>query len=393
MKNILFVDDEPQILKAMNRLLIQDDFNIYMATGALEALEIMGNIKIDLMVTDMRMPNIDGYELLKRAKAKFPEVIRLIVSGYADEKLVYKALEGGYAKMYILKPWDNDAFRNLIIQMLETKEILESKNIFSVINLSEKVPTMPQIYRKLLTLIDEDAGMDDIAKAIEQDQSTAARVLHLANTAFFGAKTGSIKQATMYLGLSNLKNLVLTSSIFEMNNIDGGIKSFNKDKLWLHTNLTNCFVNDIYEKLLKKKLKEISATAGLLHDIGMVILMNLYPEKYRNIYKFVKIEKTMTLEEAEKKLLGVTHSEVGGYLLNWWELPHNIVEAAMYHRDPFSEHVINKELVTVVYLADSLSWKIVDPDIEEEIDIKALEVLNISLDDWQAFLNEADYRM
>jgi CheY-like chemotaxis protein len=126
-KTLLFVDDEKQILKAIRRSFLDTDYTIYTANSGEEALIILEKVKIDLIVADMRMPAMDGYELLQSVKQKHPSIIRLILSGYAEEKMIIDALENNLAKMYLFKPWDNKALIKAIGQALGAEELPDGK--------------------------------------------------------------------------------------------------------------------------------------------------------------------------------------------------------------------------------------------------------------------------
>lgn len=117
-RSILFVDDEKQILKAIRREFIETDYSTFFANDAEEALDIIDNTKIDLIVTDMRMPVMDGYELLKQVRAKYPQIKRVALSGYADENLMKNSLENGLAELYIFKPWDRKEIVSSIEMLL-----------------------------------------------------------------------------------------------------------------------------------------------------------------------------------------------------------------------------------------------------------------------------------
>jgi len=119
-KTLLFVDDEKQILMAIRRLFLDTDYTIYAVSSGEEALRILEEVKVDLIVADMRMPAMDGYELLQRVKQKYPSTVRLILSGYAEEKLIVSALENNLAMLYLFKPWDNKALIGTIEQVLKS---------------------------------------------------------------------------------------------------------------------------------------------------------------------------------------------------------------------------------------------------------------------------------
>ena len=110
MKKILIVDDEVQILKALSRMFLDTDYEIFTADNSMEALKLLETTEINMVISDMRMPEMDGYKLLSMIKDKYPDIIRIILSGYADEKPMFQALLHNVAKLYIFKPWNNDSF-------------------------------------------------------------------------------------------------------------------------------------------------------------------------------------------------------------------------------------------------------------------------------------------
>ncbi len=372
-KRILFVDDEKQILRALRRLFVQSDYEVSFANSAKEALEILEKNEVELLITDIRMPEMDGFELLREVKANYPLTLRVALSGYTDNNKVFNALEDNLAKIYLFKPWDNRELLNIIDQLFELESLLKNKNLLNLINNVDKLPTVPNLYTELSNLVEKDANVDQISKKIEEDQSIASRVLRVANSAFYGAKTGSISQAIMYIGLINVKNIVLSNAIFTSFTGNSQIK----DMLWNHVNISNKLMNIIYQRCLNKKVPNMYASAGLLHDVGRVIMLQFFDNEFEEVVNRVKKEK-LQIHQLEQNILGVDHQKIGAYLLNWWEIPTPIVESAMYHHDPLNENIINKELVQVVHISNYYSWKIVDKENSfEELNLKVLEELNI----------------
>ncbi|WP_083943517.1 response regulator [Caldicellulosiruptor naganoensis] len=114
------------ILKALNRAFLDEDYEVFFAQNAEEALKIMEESHIDLIISDMRMPNISGFELLKIIKQRYPSTIRVILSGYADENLVFRALQTNIAKLCILKPWDNERLKQIIRNIFELEDLMKA---------------------------------------------------------------------------------------------------------------------------------------------------------------------------------------------------------------------------------------------------------------------------
>lgn len=353
-KVILFVDDEVQILKSLKRLFRGSGYEVHYADSGMKALKVLEEGHVDLMVTDIRMPTMDGFELLKQVKENYPLTLRVALSGFTDNRKIYSALENNLAKLYMFKPWNNSELLMTIDKMFELEEALKDRDLLDMVNNLDEIPSIPMLYREISRLVEEDANIEDIAAKIEKDQAIASKVLKVANSAFYGAKTGSITQAIMYIGLINVKNIVLTNSVF--NNYGSRIEYH--DTLWQHVNITNKIVNLVYQRALNKRLPNVYASAGLLHDIGRIILLRFFEAQYSEVLNRIKSGDEKSMSELEAELIGFDHQQVGGYLLSWWEIPVPIVEAAFYHHDPMSDKIINKELVQVVHIANHYSWKL-----------------------------------
>ncbi len=362
-KKILFVDDEVQILKSLKRLFRGSGYEVFFADSGKLAIEVLEQGPIDLVVTDIRMPEMDGFELLKYIKEHYPLTLRVALSGFTDNRKIFSALENNLAKLYMFKPWENAEFLSTIDKIFELEDILIDQDLLDMINNLDEIPSIPDLYRELSKMVEDDVDIERISSKIEQDQAIASKILKVANSAFYGAKTGSINQAIMYIGLINVKNIVLTNSVFS----NFGNQSKYQNSLWEHVNLANKIVMFIYQKCLNKRIPNIYASAGLLHDIGKVILIHFFEDVYVEIIKqSCGKENQKNRSEVEVELLGVDHQQIGGYLLSWWEIPVPIVEAALYHHDPMNDSIINKELVQVVHLANYYSWKYLNQGYSSE---------------------------
>ncbi|MEA3241140.1 MAG: hybrid sensor histidine kinase/response regulator [Pseudomonadota bacterium] len=105
---VLFVDDETRVLKSIKRGLIGEPYDCLFALSGMEALEIMASRPVQVIITDMRMPEMNGLELLREVRKRFPETIRMVLSGYAQTNTVLAAVNEGYVYRYITKPWKLD---------------------------------------------------------------------------------------------------------------------------------------------------------------------------------------------------------------------------------------------------------------------------------------------
>jgi len=379
-KKILFVDDEQPILNTFQRFFRGSGVTVFTAESGHRALEILAQEKIDIIISDMRMPQMSGHQLLRRVKELYPATIRLILSGHADEKEIIKALLDGSCKMYILKPWDGKSLQKTILQLLEIKEVLQARKLLTIINQIDSLHLRPQIFSRLMELIDANADMQHIAAVVEEEPALAAKVLHMANSAFYGMRTGSISQAIVYLGLTTVKNIVLLTCLCE-SVPDRGSGLFSREALWQHAIRMNRLVNRFHYRLTGKNIPPVAASVGLVINIGLTVLVKQMPVQYKQIAAALREQPGAQLLALERGIIGVTHPEVGGYLLDWWGFPQPIIESTLFHYDPFHHNVTDRTLVAIACLAHYCALQGKDNWEQLPVDERVLSFFNITRED------------
>ncbi|MBN2705034.1 MAG: HDOD domain-containing protein [Deltaproteobacteria bacterium] len=353
-KSILFVDDERSVLRALRRTFMNSGYKLYFADSGELGLKILAAGRIDLVLSDMRMPEMDGYEFLRRVRELYPRVIRLILSGFVEESYVYKALIDGSAKTYLAKPWHTGELLSLVAGLVETEEILGSKRLLAVLNTVTSLPMMPEIYHQVMALIDADADFDKIVAVIEKDPAITAKVLQVANSAFFKSGTASLKRAAVFIGLMTLKDIVVGSAVFQT--LAGPpLADYDPELIWKHAVLCNRLLGEMYEAVHDKKPPEDVAAIGLLHNVGELLMLKYFPQVLKRIGALREQYPDRDLLQLEKELLGADHAELGAYLLNWWNMPYPLVEAALYHNNPLAVLSPNRQNVVLLHIADYLA--------------------------------------
>ena len=211
---------------------------------------------------------------------------------------------------------------------------------------TKTLPTLPGVITKLNSLSEnEKSSVQEMARIVSSDQVLSARILRLANSPSYGFyRVSTISNAMILLGVNVVKSLALSSSIFE-------IMEKNSVGLWEHSLGTATAANIIAKKLALPEVEEIS-TAGLLHDIGKVIIGLKCSEKVQEMRSIIKTDEIYTIE-AERRILDTDHAEVGGWLSKSWFLPDKLSEPITYHHDVAAseDHRIK---TAVVHLADVL---------------------------------------
>ena len=370
-KKVLIIDDERTILRGLEKLLKDESFHTTYLTNGIEALEYLETNEVDMIISDTRMPDMDGETLLGEVKKRHPDVIRVALCHISENRRISKLIEKGLAKQYVFKPWDDVELKMSINSILEMSARLLDEENLGKINKLKDLPSLPSLYHELVLLMERDADIIEVSNLISRDQAIASKILKLANSAFYGRKTGNIKQAIMTMGLNNVKNIVLNNSFFKES-------SEALDKLWQHTIDTNRLCLAIYDQCLNKRIPSLFGSAGLLHDIGRVIMFMFHGDEYGPILE-EKETSDKTLIDLEIEHFHSTHQDVGAFLLNSWDLPYAYVEAAMFHHRPLDERVVNQELISVVHLADYYATELLSNDETHNLlDQRVFERLNIT---------------
>jgi HD-like signal output (HDOD) protein/CheY-like chemotaxis protein len=356
-RQILVVDDEDSITRYLYRTLRGKEYDVHVANCGLDALTILEHNSIDLIISDMRMPLMNGYELLSIVRKHYPNIIRIILSGDSDRETIIRAAADGTARSYLTKPVNNEVLKTHIARLLSTSDLLRQHLLVQTIDSIEIMPVMPPLYDELLSLIKQNKSMDVIAAFISKDPEYAAKILRIANSSLFGVQIGSITHALVYLGLETVKQLVLGTEIFR-SFVQFGTDRKEIELLWEHSKMTNQILHKIYRKVHNSAIPDEYSCCGLLHDTGLLLMVNHFPTKYLEIQNRMRIDN-LTIEQAEKSVLGVTHESLGAYLLDLWNLPQSIIENCLYHHNPINEAVTNIEICSILHVADYFSWKMV----------------------------------
>jgi len=217
-KKILFVDDEPMILQGLQRMLrsMREEWEMTFVDGGEKALEAMAASPFDVVVTDMRMPVMNGAQLLMEVRRRHPMTVRLILSGHADSDLVAQCL--GVAHQYISKPCDPEQLKTMIQNACLIGDDKVTGTVKALLGSIDRLPCMPEVFQELeQALADPETSSQRLGAIIQQDMGMTAKLLKIVNSAFFGLRRtiSNPFEAVTYLGIDTIKALVLVNSIFE----------------------------------------------------------------------------------------------------------------------------------------------------------------------------------
>ena len=353
---VLFVDDELPMLRILTVGMrsMSAQWDMQFASSGEEALALARQKAFDVVVTDMRMPGMNGAQLLNQILRLHPQTIRIVLSGYADLNELVSCV--GLTHQFLGKPCSLDDLRTCLKRVTEVKNRLNNDKLCELIAGIKNLPSVPELYLEIADAIQSpSASAQRIAELAEQDPALCARVLQLCNSAYFGLnrKVFAVDEAVQLIGVASIQSLALAVPIFSA--FDGKkIPEFSIEKLWRHSTHTGALGRRIFNKhMAGSHLAAQSFAAGILHDIGKLILADNLPEEYAGVLAESSATGT-PLHEVEHKHFHATHADVGAYLLALWGLPIPLVEAVACHHHPQRCGTGELCLAGVVHIANAL---------------------------------------
>jgi putative nucleotidyltransferase with HDIG domain len=345
MIRIIFVDDELNVLQAMRRSLhaMKSEWNMEFVSGGVEALAALKASAADVIVSDMRMPGMDGWQLLTEVKKLYPQTVRLILSGQAEATSIMRAV--GMAHQYLAKPCEAAAIKSAIVQTLKLRHFVSNDQLIALVGQVSTLPSAPKAFQEILTCLQEpNTSMADVARIIGRDVAMTANIMKMVNSAFFGARQPILTtdRAVAYLGLDTLGALVLAHSVFKSGR-PTAIAGFSLERLYGHSLHTAMAARAIAlcEKFPPAEAEK-AFLAGVLHDVGKIVFAT------RTI---PTVGAAMSIE-AYSALMQTHHAEVGAYLLGLWGFPNPIVEAVAFHHIPSCAVAEGLSLAGLIHVAN-----------------------------------------
>ncbi len=352
-KRLLFVDDDTMVLDGLRRTLhgMRQEWEMNFVSSGAAALEALAKKPYDAVVSDMRMPLMDGAQLLEEIKQRYPDVVRMILSGQSSREAVYRSISP--AHQFLSKPCDPQELVARLSQAFAMRDLLANQPLKTVISRMRSIPSLPSLYEEVTAALrTENPSLGVIAKIISKDVGMAAKILQLANSAFVGAsgRVSSLVQALSLIGTETVRTLVLSVHVFSQFDSNAHVAA-TLPALWDHSVAVSSLAQRIASaESCAKAMVEESFTGGLLHDIGKVVLLAEMPREYHQIF-----EENSASKDKELESLGCTHAEVGAYLMSIWGLPLSLVHAVAFHHRPSESAETQFSSLTAVHVADAIA--------------------------------------
>jgi len=344
--SILFVDDEPMVVKGLARNVgsLEAGWETRLAASAAEALALLEREPFDVVVSDLRMPQMDGSQLLEKVRSRYPHTIRFVLSGYAKEDLMLKAT--GTAHRYLAKPCDTAELVQAIAQAKRTQKLLANAEVVRFVNETSELHADNKPLQEILDATNDPQGdLDEVSSVISRNPTVHVAILRMANTAYFGVggDIETIDEALQRLGLELVRGLAIIELSRSRLRLPESQKAL-MDAALKHSVACSGVTRRMRSFVRDAKLLQALGSAALLHDLGKLVLLARKGEDYAALCARSAAERA-PLWQLERRAYGCDHAAIGGYLLQLWGFPEAIIRGVAGHHQPLK--LASRELCPV----------------------------------------------
>ncbi|MEV6596284.1 response regulator [Actinoplanes sp. NPDC051346] len=377
--HVLFVDDEPRILGGLRRMLRthRDRWDMSFAEGAEAALAALRDQPCDVIVSDYRMPGMNGAQLLERVRTEYPGIARVILSGQTSEDNLLSIMV--LAHEFLTKPSSPEQLVATVERLIECRAGTPGIGAEADRTDVQTLPSPPDTLLKLIAALDSDeASAQSVGSVIEEDPAATAKVLQLVNSSAYtvGRKISNVGQAVALLGLQTVRSLVCMHDLIRTFDVTGDLPAEWMEALTLHaietSRLARMFAEDT-------EWESNAFTAGLLHEVGQLVLASVRPREFVRALEAWRDPARETEEETflcavESTVLGSTHVDAGTGLLRFWGLPDAVIEAVSGHATTAQPHAAVDASSAVV-----LAHLVVEADLGPVCGLPGATALDLNL--------------
>ena len=335
MNKILFVDDDKLLLSSIKRGLRAQSkvWAMYFAASADEALDLLAKEQIDILVSDFKMPEMTGIELLSVVDSLYPRTIRVLLTGH-PEKVKYSQTIN-ICHYFFCKPLRLEGFERFLDRAAVVLNLNINKQLVEHLNAVNSLPIHPESFRRLQSCFEHyDTRPEQLVHIAGKDVALALLLFKLSSSANFSFDKGirTLAEAVDYIDMHNFRALLNAGQLFFADEPEH-CAAFKLDMMQQH-----CFQTvHIAEALAEisgssRKLQDIRL-AALLHDCGRIVLPYILPDVCMQIFSRCESRKHEGFAVAEAQILGTSHAEVGAYLAALWGVPYPVFEAILHHVD------------------------------------------------------------
>ena len=383
MKELLVFDPSPdESANPLHRT--PDGWNVLRTDRVANTLSALSGKPFDAVIASAVRPTVDTMKVLVTAKEYRPDAVRILATQELGQGTI--ALSSA-AHHHMFTPVDALAFTSAVERAERTRDRLASVRVKQGTN-ARSLPTFPIVYTKITEELSDGSGdLHRIADIAMTDPGLTSRILQLVNSPFYGLRNPVIdmQRAVGLLGIQSLLGIVLATEVFSEFEADAA--GVNVTRLWSHSALVASWSKRIAEAEggTFEEANE-SFVAGMLHDAGRLLLAANFPDEHAQMLARVQANEG-ELIEMERAMLGASHDEVGGMLLQNWNLPTRLVEAVTYHHHPSDSGCSSFTPLTPVHVAEHFHATHIGDDVERDVplDMEFLETVGVTdqIDAWR----------
>lgn len=316
MTTVLFVDSDTSALNALECSVVdlRPSWVVCTATTGKQALELLKSQDIDVIVSETRLPDTSGFDLLTHIRTAYPEIIRLTLSADYDAEVVMESARVNHR--FVAKPGSLTVLTAAIDSSLHLKSVFHGEQLEQFLSTIESIPALPEIYNEMMAeLASPHGSLLNVGGIVESDTGLTVTVLKIVNSTFYGLsqRVESVAQGVALLGVHLIKNITLTAKVFsQFEGSQLGLRRLSQlnDQAVKMGALSNQFAR--YAKVSRSTVDH-SQMSGMLANIGELIVAMKFDEQSEG-------------SDFSKEC-------IGAYLLRLWLLPDAIVEAIALQRE------------------------------------------------------------
>jgi HD-like signal output (HDOD) protein len=357
MKRVLFVDDEVHVLDALRRMLryMRREWDTEFVLSGGDALERLAARPFDVVVSDMRMPRMDGARLLEEVRRKFPATVRIVLSGHCDHEAVLRMVK--VAHQFLAKPCDSEAIATAVMRACRLAGRLSDPWHRELVSRVACVPSSASARAQLASELEAaEPSMERVGEIVAGDVGATAKLLQLVSSNFFGSPRASSDPVRWagWLGIDTIQRLVLREEAVHTLAAGSPANSC-LEALSAHSrHVARCAKALMESEASAAMLTDQAYLAGLLHDIGLFILAEHLPQRVAAVWTS-SAQMRASAWESECATFGAAHADIGGCLLAVWGAPDAIVDATLLHHTPALSSEATFGVLTAVHVANAVA--------------------------------------
>jgi HD-like signal output (HDOD) protein/CheY-like chemotaxis protein len=352
---LLVADPDIRVLREMRQMLepMQPHWTLFFCDDIEDAIRMLEEQTIDVVIADGQLPGIKDRHLLDYVRVRSPRTVRFVMAREADHDSLAETLV--IAHQYLPKPCRLQLIMEALQRIDTTQQGAENPVLEQLVRGIGMLPTLPSTYTELMQLFQNpEVSIKEVTARIERDFAISVEVLRLVNSGYFSLRqyVTDLQQAVMLLGINTVRSLVQTVALFSA--IEDEKARSMRQEMYMHVVQVNQHARVIGRVLnVDSTTQDHISLAALLHDIGKLIFSSYLSQDYFPTISLAKATR-LPLHQVERQIFGVTHAELGAYLLGLWGFSDNILTAVGFHHNPSRRQGPHNPVLTAVHLADVL---------------------------------------